>query len=185
MNIADFKDLTIEYLSIDEINPYEKNPRRNDQAVEAVSQSLLRYGWRWPILIDKNNIIIAGHTRYKAAKKLGLKRIPCSRADDMPDELVKEFRLVDNKTGELAGWDFDLLNDELEAIGHSLEEFGFDADLNDININDFFDTPGSGRHQDRETNSESNADNGEHMQANDVNSKRIVTCPHCGEEFEV
>ena len=91
----------------------------------------------------------------------------------MPDELVKEFRLVDNKTGELAGWDFDLLNDELEAIGHSLEEFGFDADLNDININDFFDTPGSGRHQDRETNSESNADNGEHMQANDVNSKRI------------
>lgn len=113
-------------LGLEEIKPYEKNPRNNDNAVDAVAASIREFGFKVPIIIDKDNIIVAGHTRYKAAKKLGLKTVPCIKADDLTDEQVKAFRLADNKVAEQSEWDFDLLNLELETITMDMEQFGFD-----------------------------------------------------------
>ena len=113
-------------LGLEEIKPYEKNPRNNDNAVDAVAASIREFGFKVPIIIDKDNIIVAGHTRYKAAKKLGLKTVPCIKADDLTDEQVKAFRLADNKVAEQAEWDFELLNLELETITMDMDQFGFD-----------------------------------------------------------
>jgi len=118
-------------LGLEEIKPYEKNPRNNDNAVDAVAASIREFGFKVPIIIDKDNIIVAGHTRYKAAKKLGLKTVPCIKADDLTDEQVKAFRLADNKVAEQAEWDFDLLNEELETITMDMEQFGFDLPIDD------------------------------------------------------
>ena len=113
-------------LGLQEIKPYEKNPRNNDNAVDAVAASIREFGFKVPIIIDKDNIIVAGHTRYKAANKLGLKTVPCIKADDLTDEQVKAFRLADNKVAEQADWDFELLNEELETITMDMDQFGFD-----------------------------------------------------------
>ena len=115
-------------LGLEEIKPYEKNPRNNDNAVDAVAASIREFGFKVPIIIDKDNIIVAGHTRYKAAKKIGLKTVPCIKADDLTDEQVKAFRLADNKVSEQAEWDFDLLNEELETITMDMEQFGFEME---------------------------------------------------------
>lgn len=112
-------------LSIDELKPYKNNPRFNDQAVEAVMNSIKEFGFKVPIVVDKNNVIVAGHTRYKASKRLGLKEVPCIIADDLTDEQIKAFRLADNKVSELAEWDKDLLNLELNDLQLDMEQFGF------------------------------------------------------------
>ena len=117
--------------SITEITPYEKNPRKNDEAVEYVANSIKEFGFKVPIVIDKNGVIVAGHTRYKAAQELGLEKIPCVIADDLTEEQVKAFRLADNKVGEVAEWDFDLLGDELDGIFDiDMSEFGFELNEN-------------------------------------------------------
>lgn len=87
---------------IEEIKEYENNPRNNDNAVEYVARSIKDFGFKIPIIVDKNNVIVAGHTRYKAAKELNLTEVPCIVADDLTDEQIKAFRLVDNKSAELA-----------------------------------------------------------------------------------
>lgn len=102
--------MKIEELKIEDIVPYENNPRNNDEAVPAVAKSIEEFGFKVPIVIDKNNVIIAGHTRLRAAESLGLKKVPCIRADDLTEEQVKAFRLADNKTAELAFWDFTKLD---------------------------------------------------------------------------
>ena len=114
-------------LSLGEIHPYGKNPRKNDKAVDAVAESIRQYGFLVPLVISKEYEIIAGHTRYKAARKLGLAKIPCVIADDLSEEQIKAFRLVDNKVGELAEWDIDLLPLELADIAQDLSPFGFEA----------------------------------------------------------
>ena len=101
---------------IDEVIPYDKNPRHNDEAVEAVATSIREYGFKVPIIIDKDNVIVAGHTRVKAAKRLGLTEVPCIIADDLTEEQVRAFRIADNKTTEIAEWDYDLLRVELAAL---------------------------------------------------------------------
>lgn len=107
--------------------PYENNPRQNDQAVEAVKASIEEFGFKVPIVIDKNNVIVCGHTRQKAAIQLHLSTVPCVVADDLTDEQIRAFRLADNKTAELAEWDFDLLNEEIQNIFEiDMEEFGFE-----------------------------------------------------------
>ena len=112
---------------IGEIKPYEKNPRKNDNAVDAVASSISQFGFKNPIVIDGNNVIICGHTRYKAAKKLGLDVVPCVVADDLTDEQIKAYRLADNKVSELAEWDIDLLGEELDGIFDiDMSDFGFD-----------------------------------------------------------
>ena len=113
--------------SIEEIKMYENNPRNNDGAVEYVANSIKEFGFKVPIVLDKNNIIVAGHTRYKAAKLLKITEIPCIIADDLSDEQVKAFRLIDNKAAELSSWDIDLLNLELENIKDiDMELFNFE-----------------------------------------------------------
>lgn len=119
---------TVENVSLTALVPYENNPRLNDNAVEAVANSIKEFGFNVPIVIDKNNVIIAGHTRYKAGKKLGLETVPCYRADNLSEEQVKAFRLVDNKTAELAEWDFAKLEEELSGIDFDMSDFGFDFD---------------------------------------------------------
>ena len=112
---------------IKDIKPYEKNPRKNDSAVDAVASSIEQFGFKVPVVIDKDNVIVCGHTRYKAAKKLGLEKVPCVIADDLTEEQIKAYRLADNKVSELAEWDIDLLGEELDGIFDiDMSDFGFD-----------------------------------------------------------
>ena len=108
--------MQIIYKSVDEIKPYPNNPRNNDNAVDAVAASIEEFGFKQPIIIDANNEIIAGHTRLKAAKKLGYEDVPCILADDLTPEQVKAYRLVDNKVAEFASWNFEMLDSELVNI---------------------------------------------------------------------
>lgn len=120
---------------IEDIIPYENNPRRNDDAVEYVANSIREFGFKVPIVIDKENVIVAGHTRLKASEQLGLKEVPCIVADDLTEDQIKAFRLADNKVGEIASWDFGKLEMELEDINLDMGSFGFlDTEL--INPND-------------------------------------------------
>lgn len=105
--------MEIQEKKIKELIPYEKNPRKNDAAVEYVTNSIKEFGFKVPIVIDKNGVIVCGHTRYKAAQRLRLKTVPCIIADDLNDEQIKAFRLADNKVSEKSEWDFDLLYEEL------------------------------------------------------------------------
>lgn len=112
---------------IGDIRPYEKNPRKNDDAVKYVAESIKQFGFKVPIVIDKDGVIVAGHTRYKAAKKLNLNEVPCIVADDLTDDQIKAFRLADNKVAEKAEWDFELLADELDDLfDFDMTAFGFD-----------------------------------------------------------
>ena len=109
------------------LRPYENNPRINDGAVEAVAKSIDEFGFKVPIVVDSDYVIIAGHTRLKAAEKLGLKTVPVVIADDLTEEQARAFRLADNKTAELAEWDFEKLNEELGDITDlDMQDFGFE-----------------------------------------------------------
>lgn len=116
---------------INEIIPYENNPRKNDEAVDKVALSISAFGFKVPIVIDKNNVIVTGHTRHRAAKKLGLTTVPCILADDLTDEQIKAFRLADNKVAEFSQWDEEKLLKELEELDNidmSLYGFSFPED---------------------------------------------------------
>lgn len=124
--------MQVQSIKISEVKPYENNPRNNDDGVEAVANSIKEFGWQQPIVVDKDNVIIVGHTRYKAAKKLGMKEVPVVVASNLSDEQVRAYRLADNKTGELTDWDMGLLDDELADIADiDMSDFGFDLDLGD------------------------------------------------------
>lgn len=121
---------------VSNIKVYENNPRKNDQAVSAVAESIRSFGFKVPLVIDKENVIIAGHTRLKAAIRLGLEFVPCIVADDLTEEQVQAFRLADNKTGELAEWDFNALEAELFALQDiDMTSFGFEIEK--ISADDF------------------------------------------------
>ncbi|MYY55294.1 DNA modification methylase [Ligilactobacillus salivarius] len=122
--------MEVRNLDINEIKPYENNPRNNDNAVEAVANSIKEFGWQQPIVVDKDMVIIVGHTRYYAAKKLGYDTAPVVVASNLSDEQVRAYRLADNKTGELAEWDFKLLDTELQDIlDIDMSDFGFELDI--------------------------------------------------------
>lgn len=113
-------------MRLEEIIPYHANPRHNEKAVEAVANSIREFGFKQPIVVDVNNVIIVGHTRYKAARELGLETVPVLVAEDLDEEKVRAYRLADNKTAELAEWDDSLLEQELGAIeGLDMGDFGF------------------------------------------------------------
>ena len=118
--------MKIVYQQIKDLKEYENNPRFNDEAVDAVAASIKEFGFKVPIIVDKDNVIIAGHTRLKAAKKLLMGEVPTIIADDLNEEQIKAFRLADNKVGELASWDFDKLYDEMKDINMDMLEFGFE-----------------------------------------------------------
>lgn len=115
--------------NLTDIQPYEHNPRRNDDAVEAVAASIKEFGFKVPLVVGVDGVIVAGHTRYKAAQKLGLEKVPCIIADDLSDDQIRAFRLADNKVAELAQWDFPMLGEELAALSDlDMSVFGFDID---------------------------------------------------------
>ena len=119
--------MDVKNFQLDELRPYEKNPRKNDGAVNAVAKSIEQFGFKVPIVIDADNVIVCGHTRYKAAQKLKLESVPCIIADDLTPAQIKAFRLADNKTAELATWDFEKLTAELNSLTSELaKEFSFE-----------------------------------------------------------
>jgi DNA modification methylase len=115
-----------------ELSAYGNNPRNNDAAVDAVASSIKEFGFKVPIIITTENVIIAGHTRLKASIKLGLSEVPCIVADDLTDEQIQAFRLADNKTAELATWDFTKLEEELSNINMDMLQFGFEDLHSDV-----------------------------------------------------
>jgi DNA modification methylase len=123
--------LTIELRSIGDIRPYPNNPRTNDNAVDTVAASIREYGWRQPIVVDSDGVIICGHTRYKAAQKLGMDQVPVHVATDLSPEKIRAYRIADNQSADLADWNYDLLPIELKELGeggYDLGLLGFDAD---------------------------------------------------------
>ena len=149
---------------LSELTPYANNPRLNDGAVDAVAASIKAFGFKVPIIIDKDGVIVAGHTRLKAAQKLGMKTVPCIVADDLTPEQIKAFRLADNKVGELAGWDFEKLDLELEELDFDMTPFGFDEEVDEASANDI---DGAGE-----------------ISTDDFNDGEFeCTCPRCGFKF--
>lgn len=119
--------MEIKEVSVKEIIPYENNPRKNEDAIQVVMNSIEEFGIKQPLVLDENNVIVVGHTRFEAAKRLGYKSLPCIIASDLSDEQIRAYRLVDNKTNEYAEWDMGLLSGEIDSIfGIDMEMFGFD-----------------------------------------------------------
>ena len=115
-----------------ELIPYENNARINDKAVDAVAKSIKEFGMKNPIIIDKDNIIVAGHTRLKALQKLGIETAPCIVVDDLTEEQIKAFRIADNSTAQIADWDLEKLNTELANIDLDMTMFGLDEQIKDV-----------------------------------------------------
>lgn len=148
-------------LPIKEIVPYERNPRKNDAAIDDVAESIRQTGYRARIIVDENNVILAGHTRWKALQKLGYKEIEVQRELDMTEEQKRKYRLLDNKVGEKSGWDFELLDWELEDLDFEGYDFGFDEyDPDTADLDNFFE----------ETDKEK--------------EPKQIQCPHCGKWFD-
>lgn len=141
--------MELQTLKIKDIHPYERNARKNDQAVDAVAKSIEQCSYVAPIVVDENHVILAGHTRWKALKKMGRSECECIVKDGLTEEQKKKYRLLDNKTNELADWDFDLLADELLDLdfgnlqldwGIGLEVDGIDLDENEREQSDEYTT---------------------------------------------
>lgn len=142
--------LKVEYRKVADLNPYANNPRLNDGAVDAVAASIKEFGFKVPIVVDSDGVIVTGHTRVKAAEKLGLESVPVIVASDLSPEQVKAFRLADNKTSELAEWDMGKLDIELGEIENiDMNDFGFNIDLPEledstVGIDDSYEDTGDG-----------------------------------------
>ncbi|MBQ9211102.1 MAG: ParB N-terminal domain-containing protein [Clostridia bacterium] len=158
------KRIAIVYKLLSELIPDEKNPRRNDAAVPAVVESIREFGFRVPIVIDANDVIRAGHTRYKAAQELNIVKVPCIVASDLNEKQLKAFQLADNKTGELSSWDASLLSMEMSSISElfDMSLFGFNVKKDDSMLDD---------------------EGGEGAAAGTSKSDKFVTCPRCGKVF--
>ncbi len=130
---------------ISELKEYKNNPRKNDKAVEYLKSSIRDFGFKVPIVIDKDDVIVCGHTRLKAAKALKMKTVPCIIADDLTDEQIKAFRLADNQVTGLSTWDNEMLDAELETLGIDMSAYGFslgkvlENSSEEINVADFDD----------------------------------------------
>lgn len=146
----------IVYKKLSELHLNEKNPRKNDNAVDAVAKSIEKYGFKNPLIVDSEGKIWCGNTRFKASKKLGLKEVPCIVSDDLTEEQIREYALLDNKTNELADWDFDLLGEELAEL--DLDDFDIDWGVNNLEFNE---------------------DTGYESSTNKV-EKHLLKCPVCG-----
>ena len=155
--------MEIIYKNINELIPYDNNPRINDEAVEYVKNSIKEFGFKVPIVIDKDNVIIAGHTRIKASKELGIKDIPCIIADDLTEEQVKAFRLADNKVAEKSMWDYTKLDEELDSIlDIDMSMFNFE-NIEETNLDDFF--------EDNDNKKEKES--------------KLIECPYCHKPIEL
>lgn len=128
--------MEIIYKNIDELKKYENNPRFNEKAIQEVAKSIKNFGFKVPIIIDKDDVIICGHTRLEASKLLKIKKIPCIVADDLTEEQIRAFRIVDNRVSEFSRWDYDKLKEELKKV--NVDDFDFDnIEILDISDDDF------------------------------------------------
>ncbi len=154
--------MEIVYKKLKDLVPYENNPRDNEGAVVFVAESIKEFGFKIPIVITPEGVIVCGHTRYLAAKPLRWKEVPCVIADELTEEQIRAYRLADNKTAELSGWDMDKLAEELSGISMGMEVFGFDMrqELEEVLMQD---------------------------EAQEEEPKEIerIVCPRCGKVFEV
>ena len=165
-------ELIFETWPIERCVDYARNPRKNDHAVDKVAAAIREFGFRVPIVAKSDGLVVDGHLRLKAAKKLGLTEVPVILADDMSEAQIKAFRLSVNKVAELAEWDDELLAlefDDLREMGFNIDVIGFDADEiarigSDVNFE-----PGTEDDQGKL----------------DELAPKMVTCPHCGEEWDL
>ena len=130
------QELNIVYKNIKELKPYKKNAKKHSkEQVEQIANSIKEFGFTQPVIIDKNNCVVAGHGRILGAKKAGLKQVPTVMLEDLTEEQIKAYRLVDNKLNE-SDWDFSLLDEELEILSEDIdmELFGFDTDMSDEDL---------------------------------------------------
>lgn len=188
------------YQDISQIHPYENNPRNNEAAIEPVSQSIKRFGFRVPILIDRKGTIIAGHTRYEAAKRLGMDKVPCIRVDDLTDEQIRAYRIADNKVAEASSWNDDILRaemDALKALDVDLTDTGFSEveldglllEVEDADFEEFFTEPVqqplkvADAGQNTETQQSTQPESSQ-LTVPQQSGSRLIQCPHCGEWFE-
>ncbi len=136
--------MELKKLKLTEIKPYGKNPRKNDGAVDAVAESIKQCGYCSPIVVDENNVVLAGHTRLKALKKLGRKECEVVVKEGLTEEQKQKYRILDNKTGEFAEWDLDVLQEQLKDLDFEGFDFGFaqynDSDINIVERKDLSDT---------------------------------------------
>lgn len=170
--------LKIEYIPLDKIIPYVNNPKKHpEEQIKKIASSILEFGFKVPIIVDKDYVIIAGHGRYEAAKRIGLKEVPVIVADDLTPAQVRAFRIADNRVAE-SEWNLEALAAELEQlkeIDYNLELTGFNEDevqslIDDLAIDDFF-----------EEKPPASTDDGEEQEEDKI----TVVCPKCGFTFEV
>ena len=153
--------LKIVYKNIDEIKKYENNPRYNEEAVKEVAESIKRYGFKIPILIDKNDVIICGHTRLEASKLIKLKEVPCVVVEDLNEEQIKAYRIADNKVSEFSSWNYEKLVEELKSIDDDfIKKLNMIDDL-DITDDDFI----------------------KNTEITKEKKEKIMVCPKCGERI--
>lgn len=164
------KEWNVVWKDPNELTPYEKNARKNDATVPYLVNSIKRFGFRVPLVIDAKGVVVCGHTRLKAALNIGMKKVPCVVADDLTNAEIKAFRLADNKIAEMSGWDFEALDLELEDLKIDFDgdmiDFGFGENADGVNPDDFF---------------------GDKEGGDGEKKKKTIkcTCPECGHEFEV
>lgn len=164
------KKWNVVWKDVNELTPYAKNARKNDATVPYLVNSIKRFGFRVPLVIDSKGVVVCGHTRLKAALNLGHAEVPCVVADDLTDAEIKAFRLADNKIAELSGWDFEKLEEEMDALKIDFDEdmgaFGFGEIADGVNPDDFF---------------------GDKEGGDGEKKKKTIkcTCPECGHEFEM
>ncbi len=159
--------IAIEWIPVTDLHGYEGNPRNNEPAIEPVKKSIEAFGFKVPLQIDDDNVIINGHTRLAAAIALGMEKVPCVRCSDLTPEQARAFRLIDNKTSELALWDAEKLDEELRALRElniSMDDFGFDK-IEDIDPSYYQTDSVKGDDEEPEP--------------------KTAVCPHCGRTVEL
>ena len=161
---------SVKYVKVSDISGYAYNPRKNDAAVDYVVNSIREFGFRVPLVLDQDNVIVCGHTRLKAAKKLGMETVPCVIVTDLTEDQLNAYRLADNRTQELSSWDFSRLMDELTEIDVDMSLFGF-AKMEDV--------------EEREAAPRtSNLDEGKEIDLSEFDEEQFsCTCPECGFKF--
>lgn len=155
--------MNIQQIPINSLKPYPQNAKKHPaEQVEHIANSIREFGFQQPIVVDKDNVVVIGHGRLLAAKKLNMDSVPCVRADDLTDEQIKALRLADNKTNE-SEWDFDLLDMELSDIEIDMEQFGFDVSENDFEFDDTIKEKTESEYKDTK--------------------EKYTICPQCGMHF--
>lgn len=157
------KKIEIKYIPINDIKPYKNNPRLNEDAIPYVMNSIKEFGFKNPIILDKNNVIVAGHTRLESAKRLDMKEVPVIYADDLTEEQIKAFRLADNKVAKKSMWDYTKLDEELDSIlDIDMSMFDFE-NIEETNLDDFF--------EDNDNKKEKES--------------KLIECPYCHKPIEL